>query len=105
MILIVIILSLISCKDLIETELQPKLDWTVTETITTSWKSNKGYILYDNINVNVYNLTNLTETEAYQFIENQKKQYKNGDTVKIFNSLEYHSIYKSIIYDINQVKI
>lgn len=101
-ILIVVILSFASCKDLIETEIQVKQNWKVTETITTGWKSNNGYILYDNININIYvkEVKNITENEVYQFIDNQKKQYKNGDAIKIFNGLEYHSIYKSIKYDV-----
>lgn len=106
MILIVVILSFTNCKDLLETEVQAKLDWIVTETITTSWKSNNGYILYNNVNVNVntYNLVKVTENEVYQFIDNQKKQYKNGDVIKILNGLEYHSIYKSIKYDVGPFK-
>lgn len=104
MIIVISILLMSGCKDLLETEVQAKLSWSVTETITTSWKSNNGYILYDNINVNIYNLINKTENEVYQFINTQNKQYKNGDAIKIFNGIEYHSIYKSIKYDVGPFK-
>lgn len=96
------ILLFTGCKDLFETETQVKQNWKVTETITTGWKSNNGYILYDNINVNIYTkeVENITENEVYQFINKEKQSHKNGDAIKIFNGVEYHSIYKSIKYDI-----